>query len=141
MQGMRKVCIVAACRTPIGAFGGSLKSVMGAQLAAKHPSPPPPRGPAPGANSGCRWVLRGDSDPSDPEMSEEAHPRCLLAATVIKEVLQRSKIDPAIIGDVRFGSCMEHYDQANVARVASLLPRAGRAGMPFKLCARSNVFI
>jgi len=79
MQGMRKVCIVAACRTPIGAFGGSLKSVMGAQL----------------------------------------------AATVIKEVLQRSKIDPAIIGDVRFGSCMEHYDQANVARVASLL-----AGIP-----------
>eukprot|EP00667_Euglena_gracilis_P004190 EG_transcript_4213 len=79
MKGMRKVAIVAACRTPIGAFGGSLKSVIGAQL----------------------------------------------AATVIREILNRTKIDPSIIGDVRFGCCMDHYDAINVARVAGLL-----AGVP-----------
>ena len=48
-----------------------------------------------------------------------------LGKTVIEKVLADSKIDPAMIGDVRFGCCMEHYDEMNVARVAALL-----AGIP-----------
>jgi hypothetical protein len=33
-QGIRRVAIVSACRTAVGGFGGSLKSVRAPQLAA-----------------------------------------------------------------------------------------------------------
>jgi acetyl-CoA C-acetyltransferase len=33
-QGLRRVAIVSACRTAVGGFGGSLKSVRAPQLAA-----------------------------------------------------------------------------------------------------------
>jgi len=79
MQGLRRVAILSAARTPIGGFGGSMKGVNGSHL----------------------------------------------GKTVIEKVLADSKIDPAMIGDVRFGCCMEHYDEMNVARVAALL-----AGIP-----------
>lgn len=70
---------MSACRTPIGSYGGSLKSVHG----------------------------------------------CQLAAIVMREAVKRANIDPAIIGDVRFGCCVAHHDAMNVARVGSLL-----AGIP-----------
>ena len=48
-----------------------------------------------------------------------------LASTVLKEAVNRAKIDPAIIDDVRMGSCLEHPNALNVARVGALL-----AGIP-----------
>ena len=47
------------------------------------------------------------------------------ASVVMKEAINRAGIDPEIIDDVRFGSCMEHADNLNVARVAALM-----AGIP-----------
>lgn len=79
---MRDVVIVSACRTAIGAFGGTLKSMNGPQL----------------------------------------------AEITMKEAVRRAGIDPAIIDDVRYGCCMEHHDNLNVARVASLM-----AGIPDKV--------
>lgn len=76
---MRDVVIVSACRTAIGAFGGTLKTMNGPQL----------------------------------------------AAITMKEAVRRAGIDSAIIDDVRYGCCMEHHDNLNVARVASLM-----AGIP-----------
>ncbi len=76
---MREVVIASACRTAIGGFGGTLKSMNGPQL----------------------------------------------AAITMKEAIRRAGIDPAIIDDVRYGCCMEHHDNLNVARVASLM-----AGIP-----------
>ena len=76
---MRDVVIVSACRTAIGAFGGTLKSMNGP----------------------------------------------LLASVTMKEAVRRAGIDPVIIDDVRYGCCMEHYDNLNVARVAALM-----AGIP-----------
>ncbi len=68
MGKFRDVVIVSACRTAIGGYGGSLKSIHG----------------------------------------------CHLGATVIKEAVKRAKIDPAIVGDVRFGCCVAHHDGAVV---------------------------
>src|SRR5512144_1009946 len=76
---MRDVVIASACRTAIGAFGGTLKDVNIGQL----------------------------------------------ASVVLKEAVNRAKIDPAIIDDVRMGSCLEHPNALNVARVGALL-----AGIP-----------
>ncbi len=76
---MRDVVIVSACRTAIGAFGGTLKSMNGPQL----------------------------------------------ASVTMGEAVRRAGIDPVIIDDVRYGCCMEHYDNLNVARVAALM-----AGIP-----------
>jgi acetyl-CoA C-acetyltransferase len=76
---MRDVVIVSACRTAIGAFGGTLKTMNGPQL----------------------------------------------AAITMKEAVRRAGIDAAIVDDVRYGCCMEHHDNLNVARVASLM-----AGIP-----------
>lgn len=76
---MRDVVIASACRTAVGAFGGSLK------------------------------------DSSGP----------VLGSVVMKEAVKRAGIDPGIIDDVRMGSCLEHPDNLNVARVAALL-----AGIP-----------
>jgi acetyl-CoA C-acetyltransferase len=79
MQKLREVVVVAACRTPIGAFGGSLKDVR-------------------------------------------SH---VLGATVLKELIRRTKIDPKIIEDVRFGCCFPDIDAINIARVSALV-----AGFP-----------
>lgn len=76
---MKDIVIVSACRTAIGAFGGSLKDLNGA----------------------------------------------LLASITMKEAVKRAKIDPAIINDVRYGCCVEHHDNLNVARVGALM-----AGIP-----------
>lgn len=48
-----------------------------------------------------------------------------LASVVMKEAVDRAGIDPAIIDDVRFGSCVEPSDTLNVTRVGALL-----AGIP-----------
>jgi len=76
---MRDVVIASACRTAVGAFGGSLKDSSG---------------PA-------------------------------IGSVVMKEAVKRAGIDPGIIDDVRMGSCLEHPDNLNVARVSALL-----AGIP-----------
>ncbi len=76
---MKKVVIVSACRTGIGAFGGSLKELNGA----------------------------------------------VIASVTMKEAVKRAGIDPAIIDDVRYGTCVEHHDTLNTTRVAALM-----AGIP-----------
>ncbi|MBF0103607.1 MAG: thiolase family protein [Desulfobacterales bacterium] len=76
---MKDVVIVSACRTAIGVFGGTLRDMIGAEI----------------------------------------------ASIVMKEAIQRAKIDASIIDDVRFGCCMEHADTLNVTRIAALL-----AGIP-----------
>jgi len=77
---MRRAAIIAAIRTPIGRFGGALKSVR----------------------------------PDD------------LAAHVIRELIKRTNIDPALIDDVYLGAANQAgEDNRNVARMAALL-----AGLP-----------
>jgi len=77
---MRSAVIVDALRTPIGRYGGALKS--------------------------CR--------PDD------------LAALVIKSLVERTKLDPALVDDVYFGAANQAgEDNRNVARMAALL-----AGLP-----------
>ena len=49
-----------------------------------------------------------------------------LAAQVIKAAVDRAEIDPATIGDLRFGNCLEPAKALNIARVSSLL-----AGIPY----------
>ena len=48
-----------------------------------------------------------------------------IASIVMKEAINRAGIEPGQIDDVRMGSCMEHADNLNVARVAALM-----AGIP-----------
>lgn len=48
-----------------------------------------------------------------------------LAGVVMKEAVNRARIDPKMVDDIRFGCCMEHHDTLNVTRVAALL-----AGIP-----------
>ena len=48
-----------------------------------------------------------------------------LAAQVMKEVLQRTQLDPALIDDVILGCCGQLSDAPNIARVAALM-----AGIP-----------
>jgi acetyl-CoA C-acetyltransferase len=48
-----------------------------------------------------------------------------MASVVMKEAIKRAGIEPGLIDDVRYGSCMEHADNLNVARVSSLM-----AGIP-----------
>lgn len=48
-----------------------------------------------------------------------------LASIAMKEAVKRAGIDPALIGEVRYGCCREPSDTLNVARVAALL-----AGIP-----------
>ncbi|BBO68052.1 acetyl-CoA acetyltransferase [Desulfosarcina alkanivorans] len=76
---MRDVVIISTCRTAIGAFGGTLKSLNGP----------------------------------------------FLASVAMQEAIRRAGIDPSIIDDVRFGCCLEHHDNLNVARVGALM-----AGIP-----------
>jgi len=77
---MKDIVVVSACRSPIGAFGGSLKDLQAPELAAQ----------------------------------------------VIKAAVERAKIDPAIIGDVRIGNCLEPPKALNIARISALL-----AGIPY----------
>ncbi len=44
-----------------------------------------------------------------------------LAGVVMKEAVNRARIDPKMVDDIRFGCCMEHHDTLNVTRVAALL--------------------
>ncbi len=78
-ESMQDVVVVSACRTAIGAFGGSLKEMNGP----------------------------------------------LIASVTMKEAVRRAGIDPALIDDVRYGCCIEHHDNLNVARVGALM-----AGIP-----------
>ncbi|MGQ4912925.1 MAG: thiolase family protein [Candidatus Thorarchaeota archaeon] len=72
---MKEVVVVSACRSPIGAFGGSLKPLQAPELAAQ----------------------------------------------VMRETVKRGGVDPSVIGDVRFGNCLEPPKALNVARVSALL--------------------
>ncbi len=76
---MKDVVIVSACRTAIGAFGGTLRDLNAA----------------------------------------------VIGSVAMKEAVKRAGIDPVLIDDVRFGSCMEPTDALNVARVCALM-----AGIP-----------
>ncbi len=76
---MKEVVIVSACRTAIGAFGGTLRDLNGATI----------------------------------------------ASVTMKEAIKRAGIDPALIDDVRYGTCVEHHDTLNTTRVAALM-----AGIP-----------
>ena len=48
-----------------------------------------------------------------------------IASVTMKEAVKRARIDPALIDDVRYGTCIEHHDSLNTARVAALM-----AGIP-----------
>jgi acetyl-CoA C-acetyltransferase len=76
---MKDVVIVSACRTAIGAFGGTLRDLNAA----------------------------------------------VIGSIAMKEAVKRANMDPVLIDDVRFGSCMEPFDALNVARVSALM-----AGIP-----------
>ena len=76
---MKEVVIVSACRTAVGAFGGTLRDMNAA----------------------------------------------VIGSIAMKEAIKRAGIEPGMIDDVRFGSCVEHADTLNVARVAALM-----AGIP-----------
>ncbi|MBI9090166.1 MAG: acetyl-CoA C-acyltransferase [Desulfobacterium sp.] len=69
--------------------------------------------------SGCRTAIGGFGGTLK-DMSAAA-----LASITMKEAIKRANIDPAIIDDVRYGSCIESCDTLNTARVAALL-----AGIP-----------
>jgi len=77
---MTDVVVVSACRSPIGAFGGSLKDIQAPELGAQ----------------------------------------------VIKAAVERAGIDPVILGDLKFGNCLEPPKALNIARVSALL-----AGIPY----------
>lgn len=72
---MKDVVIVSACRTAVGAFGGTLRDMNLATL----------------------------------------------GSVVMKEAVKRAAIDPAILGDVRFGCCREPVDSLNTTRISALL--------------------
>jgi acetyl-CoA C-acetyltransferase len=76
---MKDVVIVSACRTAIGAFGGTLRDLNAATI----------------------------------------------ASVTMQEAVRRAGIDPQIIGDVRYGNCIEPADSLNLTRVGALL-----AGIP-----------
>ena len=48
-----------------------------------------------------------------------------IASVTMKEAVRRAGIDAALINDVRYGCCLEHHDNMNVARVGALM-----AGIP-----------
>jgi len=77
---MTDIVVVSACRSPIGAFGGSLKDIQAPELAGQ----------------------------------------------VIKAAINRADIDPTILGDIKFGNCLEPPKALNIARVSALL-----AGVPY----------
>jgi len=77
---MTDIVVVSACRSPIGAFGGSLKDIQAPELAGQ----------------------------------------------VIKAAINRADIDSTILGDIKFGNCLEPPKALNIARVSALL-----AGVPY----------
>jgi acetyl-CoA C-acetyltransferase len=81
---LKDVVIVSACRTAIGAFGGTLRDMNLATL----------------------------------------------GSVVMKEAVKRAGIDPALIGDVRFGNCREPVDSLNTTRISALM-----AGIPEEVTA------
>ncbi len=76
---MKDIVIVSACRTAIGAFGGTLRDLNGATI----------------------------------------------GSVTMKEAIKRAGIEPSMIDDVRYGTCVEHHDTLNTTRVAALM-----AGIP-----------
>lgn len=48
-----------------------------------------------------------------------------IASITMKEAIKRAGIDPGLIDDVRYGTCLEHHDTLNTTRVAALM-----AGIP-----------
>jgi len=48
-----------------------------------------------------------------------------IASVTMVEAVKRAGIDPGIIDDVRYGTCLEHHDTLNTTRVAALM-----AGIP-----------
>jgi len=48
-----------------------------------------------------------------------------IGSVTMKEAVRRAGIDPALIDDVRYGTCVEHHDTLNTTRVAALM-----AGIP-----------
>ena len=76
---MKDVVITSACRTAIGAFGGTLRDMHATSI----------------------------------------------AAVAMKNAVERTGIDPALIDDIRFGCCMEPVETLNVTRIAALM-----AGIP-----------
>ena len=44
-----------------------------------------------------------------------------IASVTMKEAVNRARIDPAVIDDIRYGCCFEPIDAKNVARVGALL--------------------
>jgi acetyl-CoA C-acetyltransferase len=48
-----------------------------------------------------------------------------IASVTMKEAIKRAGIDPSLIDDVRYGTCLEHHDTLNTTRVAALM-----AGIP-----------
>ncbi len=48
-----------------------------------------------------------------------------IASVTMKEAVKKAGIDPTLIDDVRYGTCIEHHDSLNTARVAALM-----AGIP-----------
>ena len=44
-----------------------------------------------------------------------------IASVTMKEAVNRAGIDPALIDDVRYGTCIEHHDTLNTTRVAALM--------------------
>ena len=69
--------------------------------------------------SGCRTAIGGFGGTLK-DLSGAA-----LASVTMKEAVKRANIDPAIIDDVRYGTCIESCDTLNTARVGALL-----AGIP-----------
>ena len=64
-----------------------------------------------------------------------------LAAAVMKGAVARAgdKFDPALLGDIRFGNCVEDNDALNTTRVAQLLaglPRGTPAATVNRVCTR-----
>ncbi len=49
----------------------------------------------------------------------------VIGSVAMKEAIKRAGVEPGLIGDVRFGCCMEPVDALNVARVSALM-----AGIP-----------
>lgn len=53
-----------------------------------------------------------------------------LAATVIREVVKRSGVEPSMVDEVILGNCIMRSDEANIARMAAL-----KAGLPIETSA------
>jgi len=83
-KSMKDVVITSACRTAIGAFGGTLRDMHATSI----------------------------------------------AAVAMKNAVERTGIDPALIDDIRFGCCMEPVETLNVTRIAALM-----AGIPDSVAA------